>query len=184
MFQRNKPLLIMRNSNSNNYFFLLISFGLVFSYCKHGENDPEPPEKIYFSGYTSLDETGASTGFADPSDWLLTDSWTALESGLFPSQSKPLCGSTSGLEVYPIAPNPGIDQFYLGFQSDSSAVWTFKLVDEDFNVVIALDSFAASQGYNAWIFNISDLAADTFRLYYQVERPNCIGRGHGDIIKQ
>lgn len=152
--------------------------------CRQDVIKEEPKtDKIYFSGLTGVDETGAWTGPYDSTDWRLDDVWVAQESGLFAPSTLPLCGSLppDSLGVF-ISPNPCKEVSMLGFQTPSGTTWRFRFVDENFVLIKVYDWEMAIPWYNSLAINTTGFPKDTIRVYYMVERAGCVWRGHGDIL--
>ncbi len=162
-------------------YLLLLTCWLSQNACKQ---DADPTEEaIYFSGLTTVDETGVSLGQTDTTDWRLNDVWTDKEKALFPANTLLTCilkeDSLDGVYLYP---NPCKAVFAAGFRTSSGTSWHFRWVDEDFKVLKEYDWENPPAGLNTFIIQTNTFPKDTIRMYYEVLQGNCIFRGHGDIL--
>lgn len=172
-------------------YSIIFAFGLLFSLslssCVDQDDDDDPivEEKIYFTGISRTDNLGVPIAAADTSDWHANDAWEAKEANLF------LNGLNSGFPCatintsYQIAayPNPASNQIALSLSLDnvSATQFGYRLVDENFNVLLSNDNILSS---NSLMLNLSGLPTDTLRLYYKFVHSGCEYRGHGDILIQ
>ncbi len=162
-------------------FFALLTIVSLWA-CKDDDANSGENAKIYFSGISRVDYDGSATASSDTTDWRSDDQWVKQESDLFATSQPFLCGSTDSIEIYAAQPNPCTDRTIIHFFTGSDAVWRFRFVDENFNLLDSLDWQNPVPGYNAIIWDTDSFPKDTVRLYYQIEKQGCMLRGHGDIL--
>ncbi len=151
---------------------------LLFSACKKAtEENPV----IVFEGFTLRDIYGGLIS-EDVTDWRYEDSWTSLEHSLFNDIQKPLCPVEEAPQWDLIAyPNP-ITTGYMSIELLDNTRFSYRLVDNEFNVIRAHDSIHTNIIHFA--FDRLNIYNDTLRMYYKISRDNCEWRGHGDILFQ
>lgn len=150
--------------------------------CKKKKQTPDPlapvATGVRFTGITETDAIGNIVSI-DSTDWGFHDVWTAAERGLFAVNYDTAC-----LAVYPhqivALPNPCTSRFSLFMDKSAGTLASFRLVDESFKTLTAVDSVAS----NAITFDAAGLGVrDTVRLYYKfIVNGTCEYRGHGDVV--
>ena len=165
---------------------LFIAFFIIIG-CNKEENNSIPTDNQNiiptFSGYTAMDEVGNPIGVTDTSDWTNDDDWMIKEKALFEdyeSLSHKIPFDTS-LKIHPAFPNPCSEIFCLALVKDSTTMFRARLVNQEFDILIAADSI-----YNKnMMFKLDELNISTdsiLRLYYMfVKDDSCLYKGHGDI---
>lgn len=147
--------------------------------------EPETPERIRFEGVSLTDANGNALSQEDTTDWRVDDEWEAEEMALFEEgASLPLCSADGETKVFAVWPNPASRQFAFGFRITNPISADFRLVDQDFNLLLSHDTLQfTNPGFNQLEFDATSLAIrDTVRMYYQFSTSNCVFRGHGDLI--
>lgn len=163
-----------------NRFTFLIFLSAFLSGCDPHPDESDAAPKIYFTGLTQVDDQGQALASPDPTDWRLDDVWTAQESALFASSTLPLCSSLPDSTLVYAAPNPCKNVFMLGlFKAPGGATWRFRIVDENFAQLMTYD---AALGVKQVAINTAGFPKDTVRVYFQLEQPGCVWRGHGDVL--
>lgn len=139
--------------------------------------------EIIYKGITTTDISGAYTGFFDSTDWQLNDSWQIKEKQLFADYNlyKYDCPADSNYLIVGY-PNPTVDfEFKLHFEKDSTVRVDFRVVNQNFEKLISLDSLYK----NNIAFTFRDIVGENdsiLRIYYRfVTGSNCGFIGHGDI---
>jgi hypothetical protein len=137
--------------------------------------------KIDIKGITELDKFGALIGKADSSDWRTDDKWIESEKKLFSDSFSTKCPYPQKFSIM-FYPNPCKNKSTLYAIKDSSVRLAIRLVDKNYNVIMANDSVFAS----AMTVDMSSFKTnDTVRLYYKfITKDHCEFRGHGDILVQ
>lgn len=165
-------------------FSLFLAATMTFMSCNE-DPDPLPPDPtptgpiIEISGFTFTDEQGVPTSSVDPTDWQLDDVWPDEVNDLF-EDLPALCAPSSEYAMTAF-PNPAPDGFLLSPTFPAGSTYSFRMVDEDLNIVTQLDN----ANYPAVPFSDVSAEVDTFRIYYIFTDPaNCVFQGHGDIILQ
>ena len=160
----------------------LISGLLVcFAACED-KKDPVPAATIDFSGLTLVDDLGQALSSPDADDWRTNDTWSQAELDLFDGATLPLCGGS--IEASPAFPNPCDNVLGFRFVATENSLGYFRVVDEDFNVLLKIDSVPYEPGTNFIQMNVSAIQPDTVRLYYRVIGSTCESRGHEDVLVQ
>lgn len=157
--------------------YLAVILALLLTACK---KDKDRESKIYFTGIVSVDQNGNLISRDDSTDWRFNDVWTKQESNLFTQNYTSNCTTAlqQGITAYPNPSNGYIRLYFI--KADNTKV-AFRLVDENFKVLVSNDTTTAA----AIALDITSLhIKDTVRLYYKFIENNCESRGHGDILIQ
>jgi len=151
---------------------------VIFCSCEPGEPNTPPESNIYFNGITNTDVNGFILS-SDTTDWRTDDTWILKESDLF-SLIQTKCSPPDNNKIIAY-PNPCNGIFALYIEKDPASRVELRLVDQDFNILISIDTILQNNvQLNAGTFGI----IDTVRLYYKFVDGNCEWKGHGDIIIQ
>ncbi len=161
---------------------ILLSFILIIESCEKNTNEPDY-NKITFEGITTTDIYGAYTGFYDSTDWRQDDTWQSIEKELFDDYNiyEYNCSIDSNNQIVGY-PNPIVDfMFILHFVKDSSTRVDFRVVNQNFDKLVSVDSI-----YNNQIaMRFQDILSENdsiIRIYYRfMKENNCGFVGHGDI---
>lgn len=161
--------------------FMLPSVLLMGIFACEDKKDPVPAS-LDFSGLTLTDDQGQALSAPDSDDWRSNDTWTAAEQGLFDGATLALCGGSA--EASPAFPNPCGNALGFRFVATENSLGYFRVVDEDFNVLLKIDSVPYEVGSKIIQLNFSAIQPDTVRLYYRIIGSTCESRGHGDVLVQ
>ena len=148
---------------------------LIASGCsKDGNNSPTGENQNTiptFSGYTATDEIGNLFGFVDTTDWTNDHGWVDLEKALFSDYEllyHNILFDTS-FKIFPAFPNPCSSIFLLNHHKDSASFFRFRLVNQDFIVLVEADSITS----NYMAINLDQVntgPGPLLRLYYMIVR--------------
>jgi len=140
------------------------------------ENTQEK-KRYYFTGITPTDANGNLMAMPDTTDWKTGDVWNEAEEKLFADTYVTNCTPSHPYKIT-VAPNPCVNSFIAWFNKDSSTQVNMRLVDENLNVLLSVDSVTAG----AVSIDVSSFIKDTVRLYYKFIANNCEFKGHGDVL--
>jgi hypothetical protein len=157
-------------------FAAILILCVLVSYCKDDNSDTAVESKIYFTGLEQTDYNGYLITI-DSTDWGFKDIWLEQESALFNTHYGSNCVQSLNDQVIAY-PNPCNGVFYLSFQKSDATAINLRLVDQDFKVLLSMDTLNNSNIAVA----TSSFVKDTVRLYYRFIENNCEFRGHGDIL--
>ena len=136
-------------------------------------------EFVIFTGITETNENGMKIS-DDITDWKFDDEWILMEEELFTENSSNVCDFNS--EDYTIIafPNPCDNDDIVSLHCDvpENKRVEFRIVDENFNVLLSKDSVSTSIWIDIESLNIN---IEIIRIYYKVIGDNCELKGHGDI---
>lgn len=161
---------------------ILISFILLIESCDKNSSEPDS-NKIIFEGITTTDIFGSYTGFYDYTDWQQNDFWQSKEKQLFTDYElyDTNCPTDTINQIVGY-PNPIVDfRFKLHFVKDSTTRVDFRIVNQNFEKLISLDSVYSHQ----ITLTFKDIVTENdsiYRVYYRfITDNNCEFVGHGDI---
>ncbi|RLD41306.1 MAG: hypothetical protein DRI89_10035 [Bacteroidetes bacterium] len=161
---------------------VLISILIAIESCNKHSNEPDS-SIIEFKGITTTDIYGQFTGIYDSTDWQQNDNWQIFEKQLFSDFDMYNYGcpidSNNLIVGYP---NPIVDfMFKLHLEKDSTTRVDFRIVNQNFETLISVDSLYKNQ----IALTFKDIVSENdsiFRVYYRfVTVNNCGFIGHGDI---
>ncbi len=162
---------------------VLLSLILIIGACNKNPSEADP-NNIDFEGITSRDIFGQSTGFYDSTDWRLDDIWQGKEIELFADYELYNYNSPINLTNQIVGyPNPIVDSmFLLHIEKDSSTRIDFRIVNQNFEKLISIDSLYVQQ----IAMTFKDILTENdnmLRIYYRfVQSDNSGFIGHGDIL--
>jgi len=132
-------------------------------------------------GISAVDVNGVQVFPPDTTDWRTADDWCDEVEGLFPTI--PGLVWTDELDSSAIMgfPNPCQELFFLHLDNDTTTYVDVRIVNDQFQPLIATDSIGAPM----ILFDVDSLGLDTgdlFRVYYRiVNADGTAHRGHGDM---
>lgn len=144
--------------------------------CISCEEDSSTTDRTTFEGITKVDINGQLIS-EDKSDWTFQESWNSRETALFVEAKQPCVANNNS---YIIAyPNPCKDAFAIRLENPLRYIVSYRIVDNNFNVLRHQDSVSANNLY----FDIDDLKVTNgmVRVYYKFSGQECELKGHGDI---
>lgn len=140
-----------------------------------------PQTQSSFLGITELNETADIIGNIDTTDWKFTDTWSLNEENLFKkNNSANIVTETtrpSSSVVVIGYPNPAKDIMSIAFQLEPDMYYDLRIVDNNMNVKVKLDSAKNSLSIRDSAFINKEL----YRIYYKIYSENKVYRGHGDF---
>lgn len=164
-----------------NYLFLILC--LCFVACDD-DDVMEIDTAIHITGVTLTDIAGVVLS-DDPTDWQLTDEWTAAEQALFPTPTLESCTPKNMETAFPIYPNANNGVFYFGLANLQNSTAYIRIVDENLTLISVADSLVLENEFSDFAFDLSGMnIQNTVRMYYQIipADESCTYRGHGDIV--
>jgi hypothetical protein len=166
------------------FFLFGILASSIFSNCN---DDDVTKGVIDISGITELDSQASNIGKTDKTDWNFTDTWSMSEENLFRKNESSIKGTEinrpNSSVVVTGYPNPAKDFITFVFQLEPTMYYDLKIVDENLNVKLSLDSVTLTR---IFIKDSTYLNNQLYRMYYKIYSDNKVFRGHGDFkfIKQ
>lgn len=159
------------------YLYLL---GLVILFASCTETEMEEIKPV-FDGITETDLTGVVVN-EDSNDWTFNANWSSAEENLFTEAADNVCSLENYLYKVVAYPNPCQDVCYLYINIPMEHRFIYRLVDNDFNVILSGETCNPSLEINAAHLKKS---GQVLRLYYKIiNLDNCELRGYGDISLQ
>jgi hypothetical protein len=167
-----------------NFFkspYTLATCALLFLLTAVGCNKEKTPVKkrYYFTRITPTDPNRNLMGAPDTTDWKTGDVWNEAEEKLFADSYATNCTPPHPYTIT-VSPNQCVNSFMAWFNKDSSTQVNMRLVDENLNVLLSVDSVTA----RAVAIDVSSFVKNTVRLYYKFIANNCEFKGYGDILIQ
>lgn len=151
---------------------IVVLFSILFILsCEKDKSDN------IFTGITNTTNVGDIIS-SDDTDWNFNDSWNAKEASLFDLSYEQSC--ISDVADYSIIafPNPCQNIVNIYFDLPMDNFISMRLVDENYKVLLSLDSLTSGVA-----INLNSLAIENqmIRAYYKVYGLECELKGHGDI---
>lgn len=171
--------------------YLLLLASLLLLACSKDKDDPaeapaKPPEHAcgVVEGITRTDPNGALMLPPDTTDWRVFEDWCAGVEALFADRPA-VVAATGQPDSLMIAcwPNPNSGSFMMGFFRDDASYVDIRFVNEDFELVWALDSITARQVLLRTDSVEGITPPQLIRAYYRVVHlDGSAHRGHGDVL--
>ncbi len=146
---------------------------LLLHNCKQEEVNEDT---VGFTGITTTNNLGVILS-TDTTDWKFNEEWKPQESGLFTSNYPTACQPGFNYRFTGF-PNPAKDIFALSPSLPTSARIELRVVDQQFNKLLSMDSLRGPVMIRGSDWNVKGMV----RVYYKLIDNNCEFRGHGDIL--